>query len=41
MAKRLHELLENQNYAVSTEIGRMIQEEDGVSLACDGIEKHL
>ncbi|MFY7802720.1 MAG: hypothetical protein ACOVQ7_04775 [Limnoraphis robusta] len=43
MAKRLHEWLENQNYAVkAAEIGRMIRQvEDGVSIACDRIEKHL
>ncbi len=43
VAKRLHEWLENQNYAVkAAEIGRMIRQvEDGVSIACDRIEKHL
>lgn len=42
VAKQLGELLGNPNYAaVAAEIGRMIQAEDGVSVACDAIEKQL
>lgn len=42
VAKELGELLENPNYAAkAAEIGRMIQAENGVSLACDAIEKQL
>jgi len=42
VAKELRELLENPNYAAkATEIGRIIQPENGVSVACDAIEKQL
>lgn len=42
VAKELSELLENPSYiAASTEIGRIIQAEDGVKVACDAIEKQL
>ncbi len=40
--KELNALLENPNYtAGAMEIGRMIQGEDGVGVACDAIEKQL
>lgn len=42
VAKRLQELLENPNYAAkAAAIGRIIQSENGVSMACDVIEKQL
>lgn len=42
VAKKLGELLENPNYAAkATEIGRIIQAENGVAVACDAIEKQL
>jgi len=42
VAKKLRELLENPNYAVkAAEIGRIIQAENGVRIACDAIEKQL
>lgn len=42
VAKKLRELLENPNYAAkAAEIGRIIQAEKGVSVACDAIEKQL
>ncbi len=42
VAKELRELLENPNYATkATEIGRIIQIENGVGIACDEIEKQL
>jgi UDP:flavonoid glycosyltransferase YjiC (YdhE family) len=35
-------LLENPNYATkAAEIGRIIQAENGVAVACDAIEKQL
>ncbi len=40
--KELRILLENPNYAAKAmEIGRIIQAEDGVAVACDAIEKEL
>lgn len=42
VAKTLGELLENPNYATkAAEIGRIIQVENGVGIACDAIEKQL
>lgn len=42
VAEKLRELLENPNYAAkSAEIGRIIQAENGVRVACDAIEKQL
>ena len=42
VAHELHELLENSNYAnQAAEIGRIIQAENGVGVACDAIEKQL
>jgi rhamnosyltransferase subunit B len=42
VAKELKALLENPNYAAkAAEIGRIIQMENGVSLACDAIEHQL
>ncbi|MGB3652627.1 MAG: nucleotide disphospho-sugar-binding domain-containing protein [Rivularia sp. (in: cyanobacteria)] len=42
VVKELNALLENPNYAAKAiEIGRIIQTEDGVSVACDAIEKQL
>jgi rhamnosyltransferase subunit B len=42
VAKELQALLENPNYATkATEIGRIIQMENGVSVACDAIEDRL
>lgn len=42
VAKEVSELLENPSYAAkATEIGRLIQAEDGVRVACDAIEKQL
>jgi UDP:flavonoid glycosyltransferase YjiC (YdhE family) len=42
VAKELRELLENPSYAAqAAEIGRIIQAENGVGVACDAIEKQL
>jgi MGT family glycosyltransferase len=42
VAHELRELLENSNYATkAAEIGRIIQAEKGVGVACDAIEKQL
>ena len=42
VAKQLRELLGNPNYAAkATEIGRIIQAENGVGVACDAIEKQM
>ncbi|HEY9672636.1 MAG TPA: glycosyltransferase [Waterburya sp.] len=42
VAKTLGELLENPNYATkAAEIGRIIQAENGIGIACDAIEKQL
>lgn len=42
VVKELSELLDNPSYtAKATEIGRIIQEENGVCVACDQIEKQL
>ncbi|MBD2102524.1 glycosyltransferase [Leptolyngbya sp. FACHB-261] len=42
VAKELSELLGNPIYAAkAAEIGRIIQAEDGVGVACDAMEKHL
>lgn len=42
VAKQLDELLGNPNYAArAVEIGAIIQAENGVTVACDAIEKHL
>jgi len=42
VAKELHGLLENPNYAATaTNIGRIIQAENAVGIACDAIEKQL
>jgi rhamnosyltransferase subunit B len=42
VAKMLSELLQNPIYATkATTIGRMIQAEDGVAVACDAIEQQL
>ncbi len=42
VAKKLCELLENPRYALkAAEIGRIIQAENGVGVACDAIEKQL
>jgi len=42
VAKELRELLENPIYAVkATQIGGIIQAENGVNVACDAIEKML
>jgi UDP:flavonoid glycosyltransferase YjiC (YdhE family) len=40
--KELRELLDNPSYAAkAVEIGHIVQAENGVSVACDAIEKHL
>jgi UDP:flavonoid glycosyltransferase YjiC (YdhE family) len=42
VVKELRELLENPNYATkAVEIGRIIQADNGVGVACDAIEKRL
>lgn len=42
VAQQLRELLDNSSYrAKAAEIGQIIQAENGVSLACDAIEKQL
>ncbi len=42
VAKGLSELLDNPNYAAkAAEIGRIVQAENGVGVACDAIEKQL
>ncbi len=42
VVKELSELLENPSYSTkASEIGRIIQAEDGVGVACDAIEKQL
>ncbi|HBY76474.1 MAG TPA: glycosyl transferase, partial [Cyanobacteria bacterium UBA11148] len=42
VAKQLHQLLDTPNYgAKAAEIGRIIQSENGVGVACDAIEKQL
>ena len=42
VAKELRELLENPTYTTkATEIGQMIQAENGASVACDAIEQQL
>lgn len=42
VAKELRELLENPSYGTqAAEIGRIIQAENGVGVACDAIEKQL
>jgi UDP:flavonoid glycosyltransferase YjiC (YdhE family) len=42
VAKKLSELLGNPNYAANaTKIGRIVQAEDGVGVACNAIEKQL
>lgn len=42
VAKELRELLENPSYVTkAAEIGRIIQAENGVGVACDAIEKQL
>lgn len=42
VAKELRKLLENPSHAAkATEIGRIIQAENGVGVACDAIEKQL
>ncbi|HEY9597512.1 MAG TPA: nucleotide disphospho-sugar-binding domain-containing protein, partial [Cyanophyceae cyanobacterium] len=42
VAHELRELLENPQYATkAAEIGRIIQAENGVAVACDAIEKQL
>jgi rhamnosyltransferase subunit B len=42
VAKELNELVENPSYAAaSAEIGRIVQAENGVGMACDAIEKQL
>ncbi|MEH2422104.1 MAG: glycosyltransferase [Nostoc sp.] len=42
VAKQLRELLENPNYAAkAADIGRIIQAESGVKMACDAIENQL
>jgi rhamnosyltransferase subunit B len=42
VAKELNELLENSSYAATAaEIGRIVQAENGVSVACDAIETQL
>ncbi len=42
VAKELSELLGNPNYAANaTKIGRIVQAEDGVGVACNAIEKQL
>ncbi|MEH2009527.1 glycosyltransferase [Nostoc sp.] len=42
VAKQLRELLENPNYAAkAADIGRIIQAENGVKVACDAIENQL
>lgn len=42
VVKELSELLENPNYAAkAAEIGRIVQAENGVSVACDAIENQL
>jgi UDP:flavonoid glycosyltransferase YjiC (YdhE family) len=42
IARHLRTLLENPNYAArAKEVGRRIQSEDGVNVACDAIEKRL
>ena len=42
VAKQLNELLENPNYADrAVEVGAAIRAENGVTVACDAIEKRL
>jgi UDP:flavonoid glycosyltransferase YjiC (YdhE family) len=42
VAKELRELFEHPSYAAKAiEIGRIIQAENGVDVACDAIEKRL
>lgn len=42
VVKKLRELLDNPNYAAkAAEIGQIVQAENGVSVACDEIEKQL
>ena len=42
VAQELSELLKNPNYAVkAAEVGKIVQAEDGVDVACDAIEKQL
>jgi UDP:flavonoid glycosyltransferase YjiC (YdhE family) len=42
VVKQLRELLENPNYASkAADIGRIIQAENGVGVACDAIKKQL
>lgn len=42
VALELNALLENPSYAAKAiEIGKIIQAEDGVNVACDAIEKQL
>lgn len=42
VAKELSELVGNPSYAAkAAEIGRMVQAENGVGVACDAIEKQL
>jgi rhamnosyltransferase subunit B len=42
VAKELRELLDNPSYAIkAAEIGRIVQPENGVKVACDAIEKLL
>jgi len=42
VAKQLRELIENPNYAAKAiEIGRILQAENGVGVACDAVEKQL
>lgn len=42
MIKELSELLDNQSYSrKAAAIGKMIQAENGVKIACDAIEKML
>ncbi|MEM7591396.1 MAG: glycosyltransferase [Cyanobacteria bacterium P01_A01_bin.83] len=42
VAKELNELIANPSYAAkATEVGQIIQTEDGVSVACDAVEQQL
>lgn len=42
VAKGLSKLLDNPNYAAkAAEIGRIVQAENGVGVACDAIEKQV
>ncbi len=42
VVKELSELVENPSYSTkATEVGRIVQDEDGVDVACDAIEKQL